>query len=301
MRGNVTSILVLLMYTFVILFIACAAVLLQGQGLYNYNLCFAAMWLCLISYTLPKLIMSVIYCFILSYIFTSYSRLTVSRYTFLVERIHVVRAPFIPRNQDKLYLACLFLMTVSLGGVAVNTYSSPVITMVPEDGRCHIGIPGRASIPFMVMDIVVDVALTSVFVYLLRPVVKVHFLSKILAALGIRSMPTSEVEDERNDTVVQRNIRTLLRKSLIGGLLIMIPTVANMVQFYIMNGKELALICLTICTFDGTTSPSLRFVTLLTACSELGCHCLTLVNFRIPTPRHKFNESRAVLPSTGQE
>jgi hypothetical protein len=55
----------------------------------------------------------------------------------------------------------------------------------------------------------------------------------------------------RKETNIQRAIRILLWKSLFGSMLIMLPTVANMVQFYIMNGEELALICLTLCIVDG--------------------------------------------------
>ncbi|KAJ4296382.1 hypothetical protein N0V90_006427 [Kalmusia sp. IMI 367209] len=122
--------------------------------------------------------------------------------------------------------------------------------MDPQDGRCHIGIPGRASIPFMAVDIVVDVVLTGVFIYLLRPVVKMHGLNKVSAVVGMDESHMPRTEKERNDTAIQKNIRTLLWKSLIGALLIMIPTVANMIQFYLVHGRELALVCLTICTVD---------------------------------------------------
>ena len=48
-----------MMYILVLMFIICSAVMIAGQGLYNYDLCFAATWICLILYTLPKLVMSV--------------------------------------------------------------------------------------------------------------------------------------------------------------------------------------------------------------------------------------------------
>lgn len=37
----------------------------------------------------------------------------------------------------------------------------------------------------------------------------------------------------------------------------MLPTVANMTQFYITNSKELGWVCLTICTLDGKSPSSI--------------------------------------------
>ncbi|KAF2447683.1 hypothetical protein P171DRAFT_354953 [Karstenula rhodostoma CBS 690.94] len=216
------------MYIAVFSFIVCSAVMVAGQGLYNYRLCFGATWICLILYTVAKFVI----------------------YVFLVERIHVVRAPFVRRSRDWLYLSCLVLMSVSFLAVAVNAYLSPIIIMEADDGRCHMGIPGKASIPFMSVDIVVDVVLTSVFIYLLRPVVKMHGLNKT-HVVRVPKSPILGREEEVHGTAMRKSIRKLLWKSLIGSLLIMIPTIANMIQFYIMQGRELALICLTLCTLDG--------------------------------------------------
>lgn len=187
--------------------------------------------------------------------------LTKARYIFLVERIHVVRAPFVPRSRDLIYLSCAVLVIVSFCAVAINAYLSPIIEIGPSDGRCHTGIPGKASIPFMTVDILVDIVLTGVFFYLLRPVVSVGGIFKVTAVVGpskSRTTPatpaTPATEKNMDETAVQRNIRMLLRKSLIASALIMIPTIANMIQFYITQGKELAMVCMTLCVMDGTLS-----------------------------------------------
>jgi hypothetical protein len=57
MKRSITSILVLVLYVLVMSFIVCTAVMLSGQGLYNYGLCNAATWICLILYTAAKLVM----------------------------------------------------------------------------------------------------------------------------------------------------------------------------------------------------------------------------------------------------
>ncbi|KAF9694047.1 hypothetical protein EKO04_007857 [Ascochyta lentis] len=219
--------IVLLLYFLVFAFIFSTAIMLAGQGLFNHSLCFSATWICLVLYTACK----------------------GTIYVFLVERVHVVRAPFVRRSRDWLYWACMVMVIASFLGVAINAYLRPIIEM-QADGRCHMGIPGGASIPFMAVDIGVDAALTGVFFYLLRPVVKLHGLNTVSGVFGKNAAKNSHTSQARKETAVQRNIRILLWKSLIGSMLIMLPTIANMVQFYITGGRELALICLALCVAD---------------------------------------------------
>ena len=56
MKRNITSILLLVLYALVMSFIVVTAVMIAGQGLYNYGLCNAATWVCLILYTAAKLV-----------------------------------------------------------------------------------------------------------------------------------------------------------------------------------------------------------------------------------------------------
>ncbi|KAF1926397.1 uncharacterized protein M421DRAFT_7010 [Didymella exigua CBS 183.55] len=224
---NVTSIIVLILYFLALAFIFSSAIMLAGQGLFNHNLCFSATWICLILYTACK----------------------GTIYIFIVERIHAVRAPFVRRTRDWLYWSLMAIVVGSFFGVAINAYLKLIIKM-QDDGRCHMGIPGQASIPFMVVDISVNAALTGVFFYLLRPVVNLHGLNTISGVFGKSSVKNRDMPQARKETAVQRNIRILLWKSLFGSMLITLPTIANMVQFYITGGRELALICLSLCVVD---------------------------------------------------
>lgn len=49
---------------------------------------------------------------------------------------------------------------------------------------------------------------------------------------------------------MQKNIKTLLRKSIIGAILIELPVAANMIQFLVTGGKELGMMCLIFCMVD---------------------------------------------------
>ncbi|KNG51420.1 hypothetical protein DDE82_000738 [Stemphylium lycopersici] len=212
----------------VLLFIIISDVLVAGQGLYTHTLCVVGTWICLMFYTGIKAVI----------------------YVFLVERIHVVRAPFMNRKNDKIYLACMTMIVVMYGAVAINSYVNHVTEMKGEDGRCHFGIRGIVSIPFTVVNFFTDAVLTTVFFYLLQPVVQKPGTSTIAAMIGKKSGDTASTAHGGADSPARKNIRILLWKSIIGSLLIEIPTAANMIQFVITKGEELGMICLTICLVD---------------------------------------------------
>lgn len=209
MKRNIMSILVLIIWILVLVLIILSTVLVSGQGMFNFQLCKAGTWVCLVLYCMTKL-----------HIFL-----------FLVERVHVVRAPFKTRREDKIYIGCLATVMILFGPVVINSLVDPVTKMDSADGRCRFGIRGDASIPTLAVNSVVDLVLTGVFFYLLYPIVKSNHA-------------------QSNETSVQRNIRTLLWKSIIGSLLIELPMMANMIQFVITRGEELGMICLTICVIE---------------------------------------------------
>ncbi|KAF2131489.1 hypothetical protein P153DRAFT_196566 [Dothidotthia symphoricarpi CBS 119687] len=214
-RRNIMTVLVIALYILVLLYTICAASLVAGQGLYSHQLCMVGTWVCLIYYISIKALI----------------------YTFLVERIHVVRKPFYRRREDPIYLSCMVMVVVMYSAVSINVFVHPITQMLGE--RCHFGINGAASIPTVAVNIFTDFVLTSVFIYLLRPVLADHDVP----AQGIAHLP-------QNKTAVQKSLKALLWKSLIGSLLIEIPMAANMIQFMVTKGQELGMVCLTICLVD---------------------------------------------------
>ena len=80
--------------------------------------------------------------------------------------------------------------------------------------------------------------------------VKLHGLNTVSGVFGKNTGKDLVTLKAQKETAVQRNIRILLWKSLFGSMLIMLPTIANMVQFYITGGRELALILLSLCATD---------------------------------------------------
>ncbi|KAF2192868.1 hypothetical protein K469DRAFT_503626, partial [Zopfia rhizophila CBS 207.26] len=236
-RFNFTSIMVLVMYFFAMAFIVSTAVVETGQGLRTHHICYSAAIICLVFYTGSK----------------------GALYIFLLERAHIVRAPFMRRTRDPIWLAGLFIIVAGFGTIAIIGYISPVVDLPTIDGLCRIGLPARVSFPLLSFDVTINIALTSVFIYLLRPVLSLKGRLSLSVFSGIRtSRKDRKIGGERTKkphrtiSAVHKNIRTLLWKSLFGSTLVMVPTAANMAQFYVMEGRELGWICLTICTLDVT-------------------------------------------------
>lgn len=227
----------MVIHTLVLAFILAATVLVAGQGLTTYKLCLVGTWVCLTFYTLTK----------------------ATVFLFLVERIHIVRAPFVRRKHDKIYLACLALVVFMFVPVAINSYVSPVVDMGPKNVRCYFGIEAKASIPVLAVNIVVDVCLTGVFFYLLRPAARMHQFSTIPDALRRVSTHIPFSPMVTSHTAAQRNIRSLVWRSIIGSLLIEIPMMANMIQFVLVDGEELGTMCLALCVIEGKSPAPLTY------------------------------------------
>ncbi|PVH97962.1 hypothetical protein DM02DRAFT_63117 [Periconia macrospinosa] len=258
-KRNITSVLILSLYVIVMAFFISMLVFHAGQGLYNYELCFALTWVCLVLYGMAKSLI----------------------YIFLVERIHVARAPFTAsRARDYIYLGCMAFMMLACSGIVVNAFLHAYTAMDPNDGRCHNGINTRVTIPFLTVDIILDFVLTGVFVYLLHPFVGGQMgvgqdwrsrLSEIVTSSvwkggkkvrvkSLASNSTSETATEmsttgaggRGNTAVQKSIKRLLLRTIVGAFAITIVTVGLfIVQLTVGDGGEgVALVCSSICLGD---------------------------------------------------
>jgi len=142
------------------------------------------------------------------------------------------------------------MIVVLYGTVAINSYLNHVTELHESDGRCHFGIRGIASIPFTVVNFFTNIILTVVFFYLLYPVVGLPGVSTLSRIFKRKSSQNEDTVHGGQDTPARKNIKRLLWKSIIGSLLIEIPTAANMVQFFLTRGEELGMICLAICLVD---------------------------------------------------
>ncbi|KAF1961728.1 hypothetical protein CC80DRAFT_574320 [Byssothecium circinans] len=239
-KHNFTSILVVCIFIFALSFIFSNTVVDSGQSLRTHQLCYSAAMICLVFYTSNKLII----------------------YIFLLERARIVRAPFVPRHKDVVWITFMVLIVGGFGSIAIIGYLSPIVELSRLDGRCRIGLPPKVSFPLMCFDIGVNFLLTGLFFWLLKPVLSHHGLLSLSGLFGekiVKRLRYGRWGVGRGNKIqysgaqkheMNKNIKILLWKCLIGSALVMLPTVGNMAQFYIMKGRELGWICLTICTLD---------------------------------------------------
>lgn len=143
----------------------------------------------------------------------------------------------------------------SLLGMVINSYLRAQ-TEIRTNGRCYIGIPGTASIPNLIINTLVDAVMTGVYLYLLRPLITSTGLNPITSlytnTFKIPKLNNGQKRRVRSETTAQKNLKIILWKSIIGGLLTMLPMIANMIQLMLTKGRELAIICLAMCVVDGT-------------------------------------------------
>ncbi|KAJ5061428.1 hypothetical protein J3E72DRAFT_385362 [Bipolaris maydis] len=236
---TLTHIYIFIDYISAMTFIIAAAIVHNGLGITTDAICKAAIRLCLLFYTAGK----------------------VSMYLFLVERVHVLRAPYRSRWSDYLWLFSTMGIFVSLGAIGAAGFIVPITSLSRDDGRCRIGLQPYAIIPLLICDIVINILLTLVFIYLLSPVIRrsrpsgAGFASRLAGATGNLCRQAEQRTAVSLHPVNQRLVRRvekLLFKTLVGCFLVVLPASGNLTALWIYQGKMPAFMCFTICIFDVT-------------------------------------------------
>jgi len=171
----------------------------------------------------------------------------------------------------------MFIICAGFGTIALLGYLTPVVDISSVDGHCRIGFPAKVSLPLMFFDVGLNILLTSVFIYLMKPMLSHHGLLSLQGWVGERTahrLQLSFAKTNRRDIEAQRlssqrpllnkSMKTMLWKCLIGGALVMLSTVGNMLQVFIANGREQGWIFLMACVLDGESQSSIRVLAQLT-------------------------------------
>ena len=255
-RLSFIRILVFLLYFFAITYVATAAILQSGLDLSTLASCRAAIYVCLVFYVGSKVLVQL----------------------FLVERAHAVRYRLKRRQQDWVWVASVAIIIVGFGGIAGLAFAYPIAD-IAEDNKCRIGVPTKVTLPLLVYDILINVALTGVFIALLRPLLAFQSFHKSLAkhqddghakshamvsiaGQGGR-VPSTDSSVELATSSVRTgqphagdpsvcSLRILIYKSLAGAVAMLIPTIINLGLLFRWKGQEQGWLCFTLCTLDGT-------------------------------------------------
>ncbi|KAG0323138.1 hypothetical protein BGZ99_002914 [Dissophora globulifera] len=147
-------------------------------------------------------------------------------YLFLTEKVYVVTAIGVTRSNSFLYKVNLALMVPY---VAVITLMVVFRTAHVEDtGKCYIGLLRPGALPLILYDIVMSTWLTFLF---LRP---------LMSSTSLLQGPT------------KGKLRDVARRTLMGSIIALLLSSANIFTLVYFNGRERGLICLASCTVDVT-------------------------------------------------
>ncbi|KAF9937480.1 hypothetical protein BGZ65_001455 [Modicella reniformis] len=147
-------------------------------------------------------------------------------YLFLMEKVYVVSDVGVTRFHSFLYRVNVVLMTPYVGVVILMIVYK--VANLEEDGKCYIGLLRPGALPLILYDIFMSIWLTFLF---LRPLV---------SSTSLLQGPS------------KGKLRDVARRTLIGSLVAMFLSSANIFTLVYFNGRERGLICMTSCIVDVT-------------------------------------------------
>ncbi|KAF9955705.1 hypothetical protein BGZ70_010139 [Mortierella alpina] len=173
------------------------------------------------NYNIVSCTLSVYSCIVL------YAISKVIIYLFLMEKVYVVTAIGSTRKDFKLYKVNMILMLPYLGIFALM-----IIFRVSEvddaTGQCFIGLLKPAALPLILYDIFLSCWLTALFI---RPLMS----------------STSQLQGPSKG-----KLRDVARRTLLGCIIALVLSSANVFTLVYFDGHERGLICLASCTLDVT-------------------------------------------------
>ncbi|GAB7343743.1 hypothetical protein MBLNU457_1720t1 [Dothideomycetes sp. NU457] len=255
---TVIQVLILLLYALSFAFVFSAAILESGVDLSTLPACRAAIYCCVAFYFLSKGVIQI----------------------FLAERAHAVRARHPSRLSDPLWITCMVFILGGFGAIMTAAFIVPV-AQIGDDNICRIGLPIGITIPMISYDILVNAALTGIFIWLLQPLAKRRIASDAaghraemkmprtplqtmkpyrprISSIGSSPAPSQDQLDSSSITAIRNPgpphrtwVDKLVAKSLIASFLVLLPTLANLGLLTHLKGHEQGWQCLTFCTLDG--------------------------------------------------
>jgi hypothetical protein len=184
--------------------------------------------------------------------------LSYSRYIFYLERIHIARQP-LARRHDTIWIAGMVMTVGFFGGMAVWCIVTPHSAIDVHDGHCRIGSDMVPSYTTFSTDIVINIALTGVFIWLILPVLKNQsrgpatvmdeaWRPPSLDPFALKGVLRSNVERE---DALALSVKRMLRRNIIGSAFTLVAGAINLVIYFVDATSQIAFVCYTLCIVDG--------------------------------------------------
>ncbi|KAF9328335.1 hypothetical protein BG006_008469 [Podila minutissima] len=147
-------------------------------------------------------------------------------YLFLMEKVYVVTAVGVTRSNFFLYKLNFAFMTPYIAVVCLMVIYRN--SEVEDSGKCVIGLKKQGALPLILYDIVMSSWLTFLFI---RP---------LMSSTSLLQGPS------------KGKLRDVARRTLMGSVIALITSSANIFTLVYFDGRERGLICLASCTVDVT-------------------------------------------------
>ncbi|KAH7086285.1 hypothetical protein FB567DRAFT_67025 [Paraphoma chrysanthemicola] len=212
----------------------------SGLGLSTDAQCHAAIRVCIAMYGSVKMILTL----------------------FLLERVRIVRAPFVSRLRDPIWVIGAIITVGGYGGIMSYQSIAPEAQLSRTDGHCRIGSQNGAAIAIIVFDTVLNVSLTSIFVWQLRPAIRSRIHWPLRRAHGPGELHQqsswwrrSSKSEVKSGPGIKRlsshgNLRIMLIRNVVGSILLLANTVANNAIYLSWTFARMSHACQLMCLTD---------------------------------------------------
>jgi hypothetical protein len=253
-KTRASDILVFLQGFFCTVFLISTAVLVAGLGLETYNQCHIVIRICIVAYLASKL--SLLVCHNITSNLAAYA----FRFLFLLERVHIVRCPFIDRRRDPLYVIGSILILGGFSGAWITQLINPLVELPSNGSECIIGVHPPFGFVIMAVDTAINLCLTGIFVWQLRPA---------LASRMPLIRSTLSTIDRANNSTVERprlwfksvrkavsgsprsHLQATLMRNVVGSFVMLVSCVCFNTFMATQNFAKRGHVCMLMCLTDG--------------------------------------------------
>jgi hypothetical protein len=184
--------------------------------------------------------------------------LNYARYLFLLERVHIVRAPFVDRIRDRLYVIGGVFTTGSYLALMAWQFVNPMAILDHQTGACKIGIEPPAAIAIIVLDILINTVLTGIFVWQLRPALgsAAPRIRSLASDTGCTETDSSArglkrwLKRTRRAISSRNDLRVMLIRNVVGSGFMLFVTLCNNSLFLSWDFAKMSHACLLMCLTD---------------------------------------------------
>ena len=231
---NLVRFLLMAIYICALLMVVGTGLLVSAWDFVTIHLCWVAVLMCLSFYVCNKILV----------------------YTYLLERVHQLRDT--RRSKDFIWYIGILVIFGGFGTIAVFAFLKPVDESSKVDGRCRIGLHNKSTILLIGYDAAINTALTAVFlVQAYQWICDLPFRSQLRSMVSFVSNAFRKMRTTDSAEVYKTEVlKVMMSKSLFGAIIIVLPTLANLIILLYMNGHEQGWLCFTTCVLDGMSSPT---------------------------------------------